>query len=66
MLLDKWTKCHDGTISPGVIDKSTGGSVIADKKARGFTSKGEMEGGVHDTIKSWKRPTIDANWCGRL
>lgn len=53
--------CHGGAIFPGIIDKSTGRSVIAGKKVTGFTTKGEEEEGVLDTIKSWKRPTIEAS-----
>lgn len=53
--------CHGGAIFPGIIDKSTGRSVIAGKKITGFTTKGEEEEGVLDTIKSWKRPTIEAS-----
>lgn len=35
--------------------------MIAGKKVTGFTTKGEEEEGVLDTIKSWKRPTIEAS-----
>lgn len=55
------TSCHGGAIFPGIVDKSTGRSVIAGKKVTGFTTKGEEEEGVLDTIKSWKRPTIEAS-----
>lgn len=54
-------RCHGGAIFPGIIDKSTGRSVIAGKNVTGFTTKGEEEEGVLDTIKSWKRPTIEAS-----
>ncbi|KAG7558207.1 hypothetical protein FFLO_02860 [Filobasidium floriforme] len=53
--------CHGGAIWPGTIDASTGKSVIAGKKVTGFTTKGEEEEGVLDTIKSWNRPTIEAS-----
>ncbi|KAF2218612.1 class I glutamine amidotransferase-like protein [Elsinoe ampelina] len=53
--------CHGGAIFPGIIDKKTGKSVIDGKKVTGFTTKGEEEEGVLDTIKSWKRPTIEAS-----
>lgn len=53
--------CHGGAIFPGVIDPSTGKSIIAGKRVTGFTTKGEEEEGVLDTIKSWKRPTIEAS-----
>lgn len=53
-------RCHGGAIFPGIIDPSTGKSIIAGKKVTGFTTKGEEEEGVLDTIKSWHRPTIEA------
>ncbi|KAI7774906.1 chaperone protein hsp31 [Diaporthe eres] len=53
--------CHGGAIFPGIIDKSTGRSVIAGNNVTGFTTKGEQEEGVLDTIKSCKRPTIEAS-----
>ena len=52
--------CHGGAIFPGVIDESTGKSIIAGRKVTGFTTQGEIEEGVLDTIKSWDRPTIEA------
>jgi len=52
--------CHGGAIFPGIIDKATGKSIIAGKKVTGFTTQGEIEEGVLDTIKSWNRPTIEA------
>lgn len=52
--------CHGGAIFPGIIDPSTNKSIIAGKKVTGFTTKGEEEEGVLDTIKSWNRPTIEA------
>ncbi|KAL5364587.1 class I glutamine amidotransferase-like protein [Aspergillus floccosus] len=58
--------CHGGAIFPGIIDASTGKSVIAGRKVTGFTTRGEEEEGVLDTIKSWNRPTIEstAASCG--
>lgn len=53
--------CHGGAIFPGIIDPSTGKSVISGRKVTGFTTRGEEEEGVLDTIKSWKRPTIEAS-----
>ncbi|KAI8716625.1 hypothetical protein NCS52_00956700 [Fusarium sp. LHS14.1] len=52
--------CHGGAIFPNTIDPRTGKSIIAGKKVTGFTTKGEEEEGVLDTIKSWHRPTIEA------
>ena len=51
--------CHGGAIFPGIIDPKTGKSIIAGKRVTGFTTKGEEEEGVLDTIKSWDRPTIE-------
>ncbi|KAI1843221.1 hypothetical protein JX265_012205 [Neoarthrinium moseri] len=53
--------CHGGAIFPGIIDEHTGKSIIAGKKVTGFTTKGEEEEGVLDTIKSWHRPTIESS-----
>ncbi|KAJ4329253.1 plasma membrane heat shock protein [Fusarium piperis] len=52
--------CHGGAIFPGIINPRTGKSIIDGKKVTGFTTKGEEEEGVLDTIKSWNRPTIEA------
>lgn len=35
--------------------------MIAGHKVTGFTTRGEEEEGVLDTIKSWNRPTIEAS-----
>lgn len=58
--------CHGGAIFPGVLDKETGKPIIANRKVTGFTTRGEVEHGVLDTIKSWKKPTIEdaAASCG--
>ena len=53
--------CHGGAIFPGIIDPSTGKSIISNRRVTGFTTKGEEEEGVLDTIKSWNRPTIEAS-----
>ncbi|KAH7323055.1 class I glutamine amidotransferase-like protein [Stachybotrys elegans] len=52
--------CHGGAIFPGIVDPQTHKSIIAGKKVTGFTTKGEEEEGVLDTIKGWNRPTIEA------
>ncbi|GJD05504.1 IgE-binging protein [Colletotrichum higginsianum] len=52
--------CHGGAIFPGIIDPATGKSIIAGRKVTGFTTQGEEEEGVLDTIKSWNRPTIES------
>jgi putative intracellular protease/amidase len=51
--------CHGGAIFPGILDKHTGQPIISGKTVTGFTTKGEEEEGVLDTIKGWKRPTIE-------
>ncbi|OGM48682.1 chaperone protein HSP31 [Aspergillus bombycis] len=53
--------CHGGAIFPGIIDPATGKSVIAGRRVTGFTTRGEEEEGVLDTIKSWNRPTIESS-----
>jgi len=37
----------------------TNKSIIINKKVTGFTTKGEEEEGVLDTIRSWNKPTIE-------
>ncbi|KZF26901.1 class I glutamine amidotransferase-like protein [Xylona heveae TC161] len=58
--------CHGGAIFPGIIDPATGKSVIFNRRVTGFTTRGEEEENVLDTIQSWKRPTIEASaaQCG--
>lgn len=51
--------CHGGAIFPGIISPLTGQSIIHGRNVTGFTTKGEEEEGVLDTIKSWNRPTIE-------
>ncbi|OLN83303.1 Glyoxalase 3-like protein 1 [Colletotrichum chlorophyti] len=53
--------CHGGAIFPGIIDPATKKPIIWGKKVTGFTTKGEEEEGVLETIKSWGRPTIEAS-----
>ncbi|KAL7929185.1 class I glutamine amidotransferase-like protein [Trichoderma chlorosporum] len=53
--------CHGGAIFPGIIDPVTSKSIISGKRVTGFTTKGEEEEGVLDTIKSWNRPTIESH-----
>ena len=53
-------RCHGPAILPGIIDQSTGKSVIAGKKVTGFMTKGEEELGALDTIKKWNVPTIES------
>ncbi|KAK9480451.1 class I glutamine amidotransferase-like protein [Lipomyces japonicus] len=53
--------CHGGAIFPKIIDPATGKSIIYGKKVTGFTTQGEEEEGVLDTIKSWDRPTIESS-----
>lgn len=51
--------CHGGALLPGVMSPLTDRSIIAGRKVTGFTTQGEEEEGVLDTIKSWNRPTIE-------
>ncbi|KAK9238165.1 class I glutamine amidotransferase-like protein [Lipomyces kononenkoae] len=53
--------CHGGAIFPGIIDPGTGKSIIANRKVTGFTTRGEIEEGILDTIKAWNRPTIESS-----
>jgi len=53
--------CHGPIILPGIIDQSTGKSIIAGKKMTGFTTKGEEEVGAVETIKKWNRPMLQAS-----
>ena len=51
--------CHGGAIFPGVINPVTNESIINGRKVTGFTTKGEEEAGVLETIRGWDRPTIE-------
>lgn len=51
--------CHGGAIFPKTINPVTNESIIVNKRVTGFTTQGEKEEGVLDTIKSWDRPTIE-------
>ena len=55
-------KPHVHTFSQceGVMNPVTTLPIIQGKRVTGFTTKGEEEEGVLDTIKSWNRPTIEA------
>lgn len=58
--------CHGGAIFPGVLNPITDKSIIAGRKVTGFTTQGEEEEGVLETIQKWDRPTIEksAADCG--
>ena len=56
--------CHGGAIFPGIIDSKTGKSIISGKKVTGFTTQGEEEHHVLETITSWKRETIEKSAAG--
>lgn len=60
MELTNISSCHGGAIFPGIIDPSTKKSIIDSRRVTGFTTRGEEEENVLDTIKSWNRPTIEA------
>jgi putative intracellular protease/amidase len=52
--------CHGGAIFTGIVDKA-GVPIIKGRNVTGFTTKGEEEEGVLETIQSWNRPTIEAS-----
>ncbi|PKI85413.1 D-lactate dehydratase [Malassezia vespertilionis] len=52
--------CHGGAIFPGIKDKN-GNCIIKGREVTGFTTQGEEEEGVLETIKSWNRPTIESS-----
>ncbi|KKY21054.1 putative chaperone protein hsp31 [Diplodia seriata] len=51
--------CHGAAIFPGVLDPRTDKPVIAGKRVTGFTTEGEEEKGVLETIKGWDRMTVE-------
>lgn len=51
--------CHGGAIFPNTMNPVTAESIISGKRVTGFTTQGEIEEGVLDTIRSWKQPTIE-------
>ena len=51
--------CHGEAIYPGIIDPSTGESIIKGKTITGFTTEAENDMHVLDAIRSWKEPLID-------
>lgn len=51
--------CHGGAIFPNTVNPVTNESIIIGKKVTGFTTKGEEEEGILDTIKSWNAITIE-------
>ena len=56
--------CHGGAIFSGALDPFTNKPIISGKKVIGSTARGVEEEGVLHTIKSWKRPTIEARAKG--
>jgi putative intracellular protease/amidase len=57
--------CHGAAIFPGVIDVITGKSVAAGKSITGFTTQGEYDMHLMDTIRPWNEPIID-EWAEKL
>lgn len=51
--------CHGGAIFPGVVNPVTNHSIVVGKKITGFTTKGEEEQGVLETIRKWDRMTVE-------
>jgi hypothetical protein len=46
-------------IFPGILDESTGRTIVDGKKVTGFTTQGEEEEGVLDIIINWIKPAIE-------
>ncbi|KAJ9618069.1 plasma membrane heat shock protein, partial [Knufia peltigerae] len=57
--------CHGEAIFPGIIDSTTGKSVIAGKTITGFTTQAEYDMNLMDPIRSWGEPLID-EWAEKL
>ncbi|ETI27143.1 hypothetical protein G647_09825 [Cladophialophora carrionii CBS 160.54] len=69
---DVWTQggvvsavCHGEAIYAGVIDPTTGDSIIKGKTITGFTTQGEYDMHVMEPIRSWGEPLID-EWAAKL
>lgn len=61
-----WTcSCHGEAIFAGVVDSTTGKSVVAGKTITGFTTEAEYDMHVMDAIRSWGEPLID-EWAEKL
>lgn len=58
-------RCHGEAIFPGIIDSTTGKSVIAGKTITGFTTQAEYDMHVMDPIRSWGEPLVD-EWAEKL
>jgi len=63
---DVWNKggivssvCHGPALFAGVIDASTGKSIISGKTITGFTTEGEYVMKLMDTLKSWNEPLVE-------
>jgi len=63
---DVWTQggvvsavCHGEALLPGVIDPTTGKSIIAGKTITGFTTEAEYDMHIMDALRSWNEPLID-------
>jgi putative intracellular protease/amidase len=51
--------CHGPALFPGVIDATTGKSIISGKTITGFTTEGEYVMHLMDTLKSWGEPMVE-------
>ena len=51
--------CHGPALYPGVIDATTGKSIISGKTITGFTTEAEYTMKVMDTLKSWGEPLVE-------
>ncbi|KAK6375787.1 plasma membrane heat shock protein [Exophiala oligosperma] len=61
----EYYRCHGEAIFPGIIDSTTGKSVIAGKTITGFTTQAEYDMNLMDPIRSWGEPLID-EWAEKL
>jgi hypothetical protein len=52
-------RCHGPAIFPGVIDPTTGKSIINGKTITGFGLAGEEVMGLTATLRSWGKPLVD-------
>ena len=53
------TVCHGPAIFPGVIDPVTGDPIVKGKTITGFTTEGEYDMKLMETLQSWNAPMVD-------
>lgn len=57
--------CHGEALFPGVIDAATGKSIVSGRTITGFTTEGEYDMHLMETIRGWNEPLID-EWAEKL